>query len=208
MGTLGCGIAPAARDRIFEPFFTTKEPGAGTGLGLAMVFGIVKQHQGWIDFTTELGRGTRFDVYLPLYRGTTLRSAGAAERAAPEQHGETILFVDDEAGIRRIAQQMLVEDGYRVLLAEDGVAAVDVFREQWRSIDLVVLDLRMPRMSGRDALHAIRAINPAVRVLVTSGHFDEYQGVVDGETIAGCLRKPWTLDELGRALRAALGGQS
>ena len=116
-----------------------------------MVYGIVKQHQGWIEFTSELGRGTRFDVYLPLYRGASLRRLASTEDPSAEHFGETILFVDDEAGIRRIAAQMLGDSGYRVLLAEDGAAAVDIFRERWRTIDLVVLDLRMPRMSGRDA---------------------------------------------------------
>jgi PAS domain S-box-containing protein len=200
----GSGIAPEVRGRIFEPFFTTKEPGTGTGLGLAMVFGIVKQHQGWIEFTSEPGRGTRFDVYLPLYRGTSTRSAVPDETPAPGEVRQTILFADDEAGVRRIAAQVLGERGYRVLLAGDGQAAVDLFREHWRAIDLVVLDLRMPRMSGRDALRAIRKIDPGARVLVTSGHADDYQGVVDAEKVAGCLRKPWTVDELDRALRSAL----
>jgi PAS domain S-box-containing protein len=200
----GRGIAPETRGRIFEPFFTTKEPGTGTGLGLAMVFGIVTQHRGWIELDSELGRGTRVDVYLPLHGGVPTNAASTEDRAPRARAAETILFVDDEEGIRTVAAAILAERGYQVLLAEDGVAALALFEQKWRSIDLVVLDLRMPRLSGRDTLHAIWRIDPNARVVITSGHSDDYQRVAEAEPVAGCLRKPWRLDELARAIQTAL----
>jgi two-component system cell cycle sensor histidine kinase/response regulator CckA len=200
----GSGIAPELQGRVFEPFFTTKQPGTGTGLGLALVFGIVKQHRGWIDSTSVVGRGTRFDVYLPLHRGPGSDCSPSSARTPSEEGTATILFVDDEAGIRRLAAASLSNRGYRVLLAEDGVAALEIFEREHRSVDLVVLDLRMPKLSGRDTLHEIWRIAPGTAVLVTSGHSDDYQRVVESEPIAGCLRKPWSLDELTSAIGSAL----
>jgi DNA-binding NtrC family response regulator len=169
-----------------------------------MVFGMVKQHRGWIEFTSEVGRGTQFDVYLPLHEGGAEHAVLRHEATPRANAAETILFVDDETGIRNVAAAILGGHGYRVLLAEDGVLAIDLFQRQWRSIDLVILDLRMPKLSGRDTLHALWQVDPAARVLVTSGHSDDYQCVADSEPVAGCLRKPWTSDELARAVRDAL----
>jgi len=202
----GLGIAPEVRGRIFEPFFTTKTAGAGTGLGLARVFGIVKQHQGWVEFSSEVGRGTRFDVYLPHHRG---RIVEAVVPPPPPSRGsaarETILFVDDEAPLRKVADAILAEQGYRVILAEDGAEALAIFERDWRSIDLVVLDLRMPHLSGRDALQAMLRIHPGVRVLVSSGHAAEHERLEQMAHVAGSLRKPYDLSELTRAVRSALG---
>src|SRR5262249_19789612 len=149
---------------IFEPFFTTKEPGKGTGLGLAMVFGIIKQHQGWIECKSEPGKGTIFDIYVP-------RAAEPVSVPAPLPLGdgvrggtETILLADDEEVVGRLAMTILERLGYKVLCAQDGAEAVDIYRQRARDIDLVILDLAMPRLSGADALRELRKINPGVAV--------------------------------------------
>jgi PAS domain S-box-containing protein len=200
----GVGIASDVRDRIFEPFFTTKEPGSGTGLGLAMVFGIVKQHEGWIDCTSELGKRTRFSVCLPKYTGLVAPAAPAEGKPKRETSSERVLFVDDEPALRKLASVILADRGYRVIVAEDGHEALRIFESEWRSIDLVVLDLRMPRLSGRETLQQIWRIDPFARVLVSSGHADEHDRIASSEPIAGSLSKPYDVEELAEAVRAAL----
>src|SRR5262249_37609164 len=140
----GCGIPAELQDRIFEPFFTTKEPGKGTGLGLAMVFGIVKAHGGWIEYRSEVAKGTCFDLYLPrLNRPARVASASPA---VPQGEGisggtETILLADDEEVVGRLGQIILERHGYRVLSAQDGAEALEIYRRQGQEIDLVILDL-------------------------------------------------------------------
>ncbi len=203
----GHGIPASIRRRVFEPFFTTKEPGAGTGLGLAMVFGIVKQHHGWIELTSNAA-GSRFDVYLPRHDAPDATSNVAALATPRPAHRETILVVDDEEPVRRLAKAILSESGYRVLLAEDGPSALTAFEEKWREIDLVVLDLRMPRLSGRDTLHGLWRIHEGTRVVVSSGHAGEHERVAATEPVAGSLAKPYGFDELVRAVRDALDQKS
>src|SRR5262249_34247936 len=160
-------IPPEARAHIYEPFFTTKGPGKGTGLGLSMVFGIVQQHQGWVDFDSEVGRGTCFEIFLPRYRvGRASRSGdsecnGTRPRAltpsADGQNGtETILLVDGEQVLRELGARVLGRLGYRVIMASDGLEALELFRRQRGDIDLVLLDLTMPRLSGRDTFRQLR----------------------------------------------------
>jgi CheY-like chemotaxis protein/two-component sensor histidine kinase len=200
----GQGMTAEVRAHAFEPFFTTKQPGAGTGLGLAMVFGIVRQHHGWIELSSEPGRGTRFDIYLPRHDAAHAAHALASELAPAAKERETILVVDDEEPVRHVAEAILCDRGYRVLLAEDGVAALALYERAHREIDLVVLDLRMRRLSGRDTLHAIWKINPNARVLISSGHAGEHERVAASEPIAGSLPKPYGFEELARAVRDAL----
>jgi PAS domain S-box-containing protein len=201
----GHGIPADIRARIFEPFFTTKSAGKGTGLGLAMVYGIVQQHQGWIECYSEVGTGTRFDVYLPRH---TVLAAGA-EVAAPEKRAprggrETILLADDEPMIRTLGRTILQRYGYRVLLAEDGVEAVETYRQSFADIDLVILDLTMPRLSGHDALRQMLQINPKVCVLLASGYSAEHISEGHGERIAGFLSKPYRPEKLAQTVREAL----
>jgi two-component system, cell cycle sensor histidine kinase and response regulator CckA len=200
----GAGIAPEILPRIFEPFFTTKPPGKGTGLGLAMVFGIVKQHQGWIDCASRMGEGTRFDVYLPRYRPRSDDRPAAALPPSPRQGHETILLADDEPMIRNLGRTILQSYGYRVLLAEDGEDAVQVFRANRDQIDLVILDLTMPRLSGRDAFQQLLKIDPGVRVLLASGYSSEHAIDLESDRVRGFIGKPYRPDDLGRIVRQAL----
>jgi PAS domain S-box-containing protein len=197
----GTGIAPDVLPRIFEPFFTTKEQGKGTGLGLAMVFGIVQQHHGWVECSSAVGRGTCLDIYLP-------RDAGAVEAAAAEappelaEGCETVLVVDDEPLLRDLARAILEGQGYKVLLAGDGVEAVETYRRE-RS-DLVVLDLTMPRLSGREALRHLREIDPEVRVLFASGYTAEHLRDEEHRQVLGFVKKPYRPEDLAYAVRTAL----
>ena len=202
----GAGIRPEVRARIFEPFFTTKPTGHGTGLGLAMVDGTVRRHGGWIQCYSEAGRGTRFSVYLPR-----LVAAEAAADEAPgrdahaEQGRETILLVEDDDTFRQIGTECLRELGYSVVGARDGIEAIEIFSVMKEEVDLVILDLTMPRMNGRDALARMREMVPDVKVLVTSGHHGD-QEVREVMALGACgfIGKPYRLDGMGRAIRAAL----
>ena len=201
----GQGIPLEIQEHIFEPFFTTKEPGKGTGLGLAMVFGIVKQHRGWIQCTSEVGEGTAFDIYLP--RLPVVVPAATAPAPADGVRGgqETILLADDEEVIGRLGLTILERYGYRVLNAVDGAEAVEIFRRQPEAIDLVILDLAMPRLSGAEALTELRKINPAVRVLISSGYSsDDDLRTVERAGVLGFVAKPYRPADLARRVRAAL----
>jgi PAS domain S-box-containing protein len=218
----GTGIATDIRTRIFEPFFTTKEPGQGTGLGLAMVYGIVQQHQGWIECHSEVSKGTRFDIYLPRYvagRAASLSdlpsSLGGEGRVrgaeapgsthAPSGGGtETVLLVDDEAMIRNLGRTTLQRYGYRVLLAEDGQQGLEIYQREQGKIDLVILDLTMPRLSGRDTLRELRQFDPNVRVLFASGYSAEQVTEEERVGVLGFISKPYRPQELANTVRMAL----
>ncbi|HEY8505948.1 MAG TPA: ATP-binding protein, partial [Gemmataceae bacterium] len=198
----GCGIPPEVRARIFEPFFTTKDVGKGTGMGLAMVYGIVRMHNGWIEVESDVGSGTEFDVYLPRSRRTPV---APPEPPPPPTGGrETVLLVDDEPMIRDLGVAILERFGYRVLLACDGREAIDIYRDRGREIDLVVLDLTMPNLSGRDASRELRRIDPGVRILFTSGYSADYLDDSSELPALGFVSKPYRPDELAAAVRAAL----
>jgi CheY-like chemotaxis protein len=197
----GVGMTDEVRARIFEPFFTTKDVGQGTGLGLAVVYGVARAHGGWVDCTSAPGSGSRFDVYLP----TGAAAVPAAEPPAPRRdptagRGELVLVAEDEPPVRSLAQTALERHGYRVLSAADGAEAVDVFRREARAVAVVVLDASMPQMSGRQACDAIRRLDPHARVLFASGHALE---VPDDPTTA-FLPKPYTPSELAAAVRRLL----
>jgi PAS domain S-box-containing protein len=199
----GAGIPPEVRERIFEPFFTTKGPGQGTGLGLAVVHGIVEQHRGWVEVASEPGRGSRFDVYLPRSPRPTPPPA-PAPAAAPARGTETVLLADDEPMIRTLGRAILEPRGYRVLLAADGQEAVDVFRREQGHIDLVILDLTMPRLSGRDACRELARLDPNVRVLLSSGYAADQAGALGEAGVRGFVGKPYRPADLTAAVRAAL----
>jgi two-component system, cell cycle sensor histidine kinase and response regulator CckA len=198
----GPGIPADVRVRIFEPFFTTKPFGKGTGLGLALVFGIVRQHQGWIECHSAAGHGTRFDIYLPRSTKPSLQSP--APQVLPISGSETILLVDDEPLIRELGRAILGRQGYRVLLAEDGAVGVDVYRRYGDAIDLVLLDLSMPNMSGKEALSELRRLNPNVRVLIASGYSPDQFDPAELDGVLGYISKPYKPPDLIRSIRAAL----
>ncbi len=177
----GCGIAPENLRRIFEPFFTTKGVGKGTGLGLATVYGIVKQHQGWVEVQSETDKGAAFHVYLPASTGTDPDPAVAPEQKPAEQPvrggKETILVVEDEAPVRELVSNLLAGYGYNVLHAESGVKALDVWRQCREKVDLLLTDVVMPdRLNGRDLAEKLRAEQPRLKVIFTSGYSADVVG--------------------------------
>jgi PAS domain S-box-containing protein len=200
----GPGMSMDIRQRIFEPFFTTKEPGKGTGLGLAMVFGIVQQHRGWIECHTELNRGTHFDIYLPRHRSEAVDRPSSAPLPTQLRGEETLLVVDDEKMVRDLARNVLREYGYQVLEAEDGLRALDIYQRAGQRIDLVILDLTMPHLSGRDTLRRLIQIDPGVRAILSSGYTADQASLTEYSQILGFVGKPYRAEQLVRAVRAGL----
>ena len=170
----GCGMDEATRLRVFEPYFTTKEVGKGTGLGLAVTYGIIKQHDGYINVYSEPGTGSTFRVYLPL-----VTTAGGAEPRPAEQEAasvrgtETILLAEDDEQVRELTRSVLTEFGYTVIAAVDGADAVQKFVEFNENIDLLLFDLIMPKMNGKEALDEIRKIRPEIKAIFSSGYAPE-----------------------------------
>ena len=200
----GTGMEKSIQERIFEPFFTTKDPGSGTGLGLSMVFGIVKAHGGHITCHSEPGAGTTFSVYFPVAEEAREATDGLMEK--PDHTGnETILIVDDEEMIRKFAGEMLEIIGYTVITAENGLKALEIYSQQAETIDLVILDLNMPIMNGVECLEAMAKVNPRVRALIATGYW------VDSETkerlakhAKGLISKPFKTEEFLRLIRKIL----
>ena len=201
----GIGMSPETQKHLFEPFFTTKEPGQGTGLGLASVHGTVVSHGGAITVQTELGQGSTFTVVLPLDEAAAL-AASVPEAAVRAGGPARVLLVDDENIIVELGTDMLQDLGYEVVACRDGVEAVARYREDWPQIDLVILDVVMPKLGGRDAFAAMRKINPALKVLVSSGYSldGEAREILDDGAL-GFLQKPFNQAELARKVAEALG---
>lgn len=202
----GTGMSEEIRRRVFEPFFTTKERGKGTGLGLAVVYGIVESHAGYVDVVSVPGEGSTFTVLLPA-RGT------GAEREEERVHvsealptgTETILIIEDEEYLRELAEAVLTTHGYTVLTAANGEEGVTLYRERQSHIDLVLSDLGLPKLSGYDVFRHILQINPFVRFMLTSGYIDpEQKAEVLALGAKYVLQKPYTPDDLLRRVRAAL----
>jgi len=168
------------------------------------VYGIVKQHHGWAECKSELGGGTVFDVYLPRSEQEALLSAGDGRRSHAPGGQETILVVDDEDMIRNLGRLILQGYGYKVLLAEDGMQALDIYEKRSAEIDLVILDLTMPRLSGQDALWRLVQLNAAVRVLLTSGYSTQPPIEPACENVLGFIGKPYRVEDLIAMVRRAL----
>ncbi|HSI15514.1 MAG TPA: PAS domain S-box protein [Chthoniobacter sp.] len=201
----GTGMPAKVIEKIFDPFFTTKELGKGTGLGLSTSLAILKSHGGFIRVYSELGKGTKFSVYLPAQ--TEFSPAEAAKLAAemPRGHGELILVVDDELAVRQITEQTLQAFGYRVVLATDGAEATAIYARHGAEIDLVITDMMMPNMDGAATVQVLRKMNPAVRIIGTSGLSVESHGSQAASLgLRDFLPKPYTAETLLKMLKNAL----
>jgi two-component system cell cycle sensor histidine kinase/response regulator CckA len=203
----GCGMSEEVKARIFEPFFTTKEVGKGTGLGLATVFGIVKQSGGHLRVHSETGRGTTFKIYLPSV-ADVIPAAQAQTESAPVLTGtETILLVEDEKAVRAMAGFALRTNGYTLVEAADGEEAVRLCERHEGPIHLLVTDVVMPRMGGRQLTERLKTLHPEMRVLFVSGYTDDAvvrHGILQAQV--QFLQKPFTVDALIRKVRAVLDG--
>jgi PAS domain S-box-containing protein len=199
----GEGMEPEVQRRMFEPFFTTKAPGEGTGLGLAMVYGIVKNHGGQITVASRPGHGTALRVYMPALEGTVQVLA----RPAPPVAGgkETVLVVDDEVTILELAREILSQKGYGVVLARDGEEAMRLFERYGESIGLVVLDIVMPRMGGRETYQRLKAMDPGLKVIVSSGfsRHGQAQDLLEAGADA-FVQKPYRAEDLASVVRRTL----
>ncbi len=200
----GSGMDTEVQKNLFDPFFTTKEK--GRGLGLAMVYGIVQGHRGAVQVESEPGQGSTFRVYLPVVSHKVEEKE--SEDARIRGGSEMVLVVDDEEPVRTMLEQILKKEGYNVLLASDGVEATELYAEQSKSIDLVVLDIIMPRMGGSETFKRLKEINPEVKVLLSSGYSEEGHArniLTDGAI--GFIHKPYTLQEVLRRVRDILDGK-
>jgi PAS domain S-box-containing protein len=203
----GTGMSDEVKVHLFEPFFTTKEKGKGTGLGLATVFGIVKQNKGHVWVYSEPGQGTTFKIYLPRVSEDAAKPVQPLLQSAAARGSETVLLVEDETVVRELVRDILAAQGYRVLAAQDGVEALQVAGEHEGPIHLLVTDVVMPRLSGKALADQLRSGRPEMRVLYTSGYTDDaivHHGVLD-EGVA-FLSKPFELEALAHKVRDVLDG--
>ena len=199
----GVGMDKATREKIFEPFFTTKEMGRGTGLGLASVYGIIKNHGGFIDVYSEKGHGTTFNIYLPASEKEVIKErkpAGDTLRGT-----ETVLFVDDEGMIIDVAGELFEQLGYKVLTAGSGKEACEIYEKNKEQIDIVLLDMIMPDMSGSDTYDKMKKIDPDIKVLLSSGYSINGQATeIMDRGCNGFIQKPFKMKELSQKLREIL----
>jgi signal transduction histidine kinase/CheY-like chemotaxis protein len=205
----GAGMDPAVLEHMFEPFFTTKPPGIGTGLGMAMVYGLVRQHGGLVDIESEPGRGTTVRVYFPAAARADAAPARPRVSPPPGVGGtETVLLVEDEDGIRRVAQRALERAGYRVLTAADGVEGLKMFGAHSKEIHLVVSDVVMPRCGGPELRDAVRKTGQAVPFLFMSGYAARGAGSTENLDLeAPVLHKPWSVADLLGRVRQVLDAE-
>jgi two-component system, cell cycle sensor histidine kinase and response regulator CckA len=201
----GTGMSPEVRNRIFEPFFTTKAKGQGTGLGLSMVYGIIQNHGGMIEVQSHAGTGSTFTVFLPAVASAALNGEEISPVPDIHQGQETVLLVDDEEIIRGLGIDILEDRGYRVFSASEGREAVRIYRERFREIDLVILDVMMPGIGGKETYRRLRAINPQVKVLLSSGYSTNGEvGEILKLGVSGFVQKPYREEELAAKVRKVL----
>jgi two-component system cell cycle sensor histidine kinase/response regulator CckA len=199
----GVGMDQATQERIFEPFFTTKEMGRGTGLGLASAYGIIKNHGGHINVYSEKGRGTTFNLYLPASDKAV--EIEAHKPRALRKGNETILLVDDEDITVEVGEEILIELGYTVITARNGLEALAAYKENAQKIDMVILDMIMPDMGGGKTYDELKKINPDIRVLLSSGY--SISGEASEILARGCndfIQKPFNMKQLSEKMRGIL----
>jgi CheY-like chemotaxis protein len=199
----GEGMDKATMQKIFDPFFTTKAIGHGTGLGLAMVYGIIRNHSGVISVTSTLNEGTSFTILLPATDKEV--SSGATTPPAVEKGSETILLVDDEPMITEVGQAILIALGYRVLVAASGQEALDTYSANQEQIALLIIDMIMPHMGGGELFDRLKSINPAAKVLLSSGYsIDGQAREILERGCQGFIQKPFSISQLSVKIREIL----
>jgi signal transduction histidine kinase/CheY-like chemotaxis protein len=206
----GIGMDEETRTHIFEPFFTTKEVGKGTGLGLATVYGIVKQSGGFIWVESAPGKGTTFEIYLPLASGPESKAEAEHKQAALRRGSETILVVEDEAGVRELAGEFLRAHGYAVLEAKDGIEALEIAARHEGTIHMILTDMIMPRMSGAELVTRLEAIRPEIKAAFMTG-YAEYAtsgSETPSNQQSSILQKPFSSTSLADMIRSVLAGQA
>jgi len=200
----GSGMDDETQRKIFDPFFTTKEVGRGTGLGMAIIYGIVKQHNGYISVYSQVGKGTTFKIYIPVHH-EQVEEQPPQPPAAPSPTGtETILLAEDDPTLRIFFKDILTEHGYSVVVAENGEDAVIKFTEQQDAIQLIIVDMIMPKLSGREVYDAVRKIRPNAKVIFSSGYTADkvqHEGLPAGSTF---IPKPVTPQDYLTKIREVL----
>jgi PAS domain S-box-containing protein len=208
VGDTGVGMDDATRSRIFEPFFTTKERGKGTGLGLAVVYGVINSHHGFIDVESEKGKGTTFILYFPVQSRTIITSVNPASPKVEEANGkETILLVEDEEMLLDLLKSLLEEQGYHVLTAKDGLEGLETYKSHKETVALVLSDMGLPKMGGWDMFQKMREVNPKVLAILASGYFDPTLKL--DMLKAGAkdfIQKPYVSNEILARIREILDG--
>jgi CheY-like chemotaxis protein len=202
----GCGMDEQTKNRIFEPFFTTKEVGKGTGLGLATVYGIVQQHQGWVEVESQIGHGSTFKIFFPACGKLPSSSSPAPSRLSAQGGQETILVVEDEPALRMLVVEILQLYGYHVHQAQSGAAALEVWKEHKEKIDLLLTDMVMPDgISGRELAERLQEEKPALKIVYTSGYSPGMAGK-DTALLTGFnfLPKPYPPSKLAEVVRFCL----
>jgi PAS domain S-box-containing protein len=199
----GVGMDKETQNRIFEPFYTTKEMGRGTGLGLASVFGIIKGHGGYIDVESEKGHGTTFCIYLPASSQRIFKNTESAPQI--DEEGATILLTDDEKMVLDVGVKMIKRLGYTVIEAKGGKEAIEIYEENEDKIDMVILDMILPETNGGEVFDKLRAINPNVKVLLSSGYsIDSQANEILKRGCDGFIQKPFSMKELSGKIREIL----
>jgi CheY-like chemotaxis protein len=200
----GAGMDETTKARIFEPFFTTKELGKGTGLGLATVYGIVKQSGGYIWVDSAPDRGTRFEIFLPQ-SSAAAQLPSEDEPAAKYSRGNgTVLLVEDEEAVRELAGEFLRTSGYHVIVGKDGLDALEKAEQESRAIDVLVTDVKMPRMRGTELAQRLKRAHPRMKIVYMSGYL-EHDSEEDFVANAAHLQKPFSRESLLKKMREALG---
>jgi two-component system, cell cycle sensor histidine kinase and response regulator CckA len=204
----GIGMDKETLTNVFEPFFTTKEVGKGTGLGLSTVYGIVKQNNGYISAYSEPQKGTTFKVYLPRHKGEVRMETETARTEPRRSHGETLLIVEDDPSVLKLGQLILEQLGYSVLASQSPLKAVEMVQEYTGEIHLLITDVVMPSMSGKDLSEEISRIRPEIKILFMSGYAANpvaHQDVLD-ESVH-FIQKPFSIDSMALKVREVLDGE-
>ena len=201
----GCGIPAENIDKIFDPFFTTKEVGKGTGLGLSTVMGIVRSHGGFMEVDSQVGKGSAIRFFIPATVGSQLEPDPPLQPVVPQGNGETVLIVDDEPEILKVASMVLTQNGYISVTANDGIDALTTYVQNSALIKLVVTDLMMPTMDGANLTRALKRINPKVQIILTGGQLEETrQSELNALGVQAFLKKPFDNRQLLEAVHNAI----